>query len=166
MKYFLLLLLCMSLRLEAAGSDGPVLDVYENYGDFVLVEKSKVTRFVTPQSIHANGNFTIRIKRNPTAEPVVKAEPSQNDKIEARKLMYNANQAFFSGNFEKAWELVEQAEAKDPSFYRIKSMKASLLYRIGSKDLAVTLWQESLAINPDQPEIVDILKKTETELAR
>jgi len=163
MKALLWIMLGTASTLWAAESSEPVLDVYENYGDFVLVEKNKVTRFVTPQSLHANGNFSIRIKRAPAPE-TVKKEITQADRIEARKLMYSANQAFFAGNFEKAWELVEQAEVKDPSFFRIKSMKASLLYRIGSKDLAVALWQESLSLNPDQPEIIEILNKTAREL--
>ncbi|MBP9707194.1 MAG: hypothetical protein KBD78_06080 [Oligoflexales bacterium] len=150
---------------ESVKKSEKVLDVYENYGDLVLVEKNKVTKFITPKDIHANGSYVVRIKKIDDANNSIDEKTaSQEEKIEARRIMFQANQEFFNGNLDKAWDLIEQAEKLDKDFYRIKSMKGSLLYRIGSKDLAVAMWQESLALNPAQPEIVKMLQETQKEL--
>lgn len=150
---------------ESVKKSEKVLDVYENYGDLVLVEKNKVTKFITPKDIHANGSYVVRIKKIDDANNSIDEKTaSQEEKIEARRIMFQANQEFFNGNLDKAWDLIEQAEKLDKDFYRIKSMKGSLLYRIGSKDLAVAMWQESLALNPAQPEIVKLLQETQKEL--
>ena len=144
------------------------IDVYvSNGGEIVLHEKDKITRFITPKKLIMNGSYQVVIKREVKIEDqVALKEPTESEKIEARRIMYNANQAFFKGGIEKAWELIEKAEALDPDYYRIKSMKGSLLYKIGSKDLAISLWKQSLAINPNQPEIVAILNKAQKEVNR
>lgn len=142
------------------------LEVYENEEDLVLVEPNGPRRLVTPRNIHANGRYMIRMKK-PDSEVADAAlapkTPSQEDLVKARKHLFDANEAFFKGDLQKTWSLIDEAEKLDPGNYRIMSMKGSLLYRIGSKDLAVPLWEQSLAINPDQPEIRQILEKTVQE---
>ncbi len=143
------------------------LEVYENEEDLVLVEPNGPRRLVTPRNIHANGRYLIRMKK-PEVGAVAEAgsapkTPSQDDLVKARKHLFDANEAFFKGDLQKTWSLIDEAEKLDPGNYRIMSMKGSLLYRIGSKDLAVPLWEQSLAINPDQPEIRQILEKTVQE---
>ncbi len=140
------------------------LDVIDNQGDLILIEKDKKTRYITPKEINSTGSFLVKIQRERAKEEEARKAPTQDEKIEARKLMFEANQAFFKGEFQKVWDLIDQAENLDPEFYRIKSMKGSLLYRIGSKDLAVSLWQESLKVNPDQPDIIELLQNTQKEL--
>lgn len=140
-------------------------EAFFNNGTLVLVEDGKVTRFIAPKAFAESGRFQIKIPR-PAAAPVAaapaaSAERPLADRIEARRIMNEANQAFFNGETAKTWELVAKAEALDPSFFRIKTMKGSLLYKIGSVDLAREIWQESLAQNPEQPEIVEKLKSME-----
>jgi Flp pilus assembly protein TadD len=82
-----------------------------------------------------------------------------DQKVKAQKLLFQANQQFIRGNITKTWELVDQAKRLDPAHYRIKTMEGSLLYRMGSKDLAFDRWGESLKQNPDQPELLAIMKE-------
>jgi hypothetical protein len=154
----------------AAGSAGKVRaaeadhkensEVFVNHGSVVLMEQDKTTKFITPKELLAHGRFEIRIKRpKPVeAQPEVIPAPTLSERIEARRIMHEANQAYFSGDIAKSWDLIAQAEKLDPDFYRIKTMKGSLLYKIGSTDLAVEIWTESLAQNPDQPEIVHTIE--------
>lgn len=143
-------------------------EVFYDRGDLVLVEGEDVTRFITPRILSEYGRFQLKIHRPKPKSPDVEELPAERalaDRIEARRIMHEANQAFFKGEIARAWELVAQAETLDPSFYRIKTMKGSLLYKIGSKDLAMEVWRESLAQNPDQPEIVLVLKGIAAENA-
>ena len=146
-------------------------DVYVNDGNIVLEEDGKITQYIAPKRLLDNGRFQIRINR-PKAEvitdPQEVAASTLSDRIEARKIMHDANQAYFKGEIAKTWELVAQAEKLDPNFYRVITMKGSLLYKIGSTELAVEVWMESLAQNPNQPEIAklieSILNKTGSKL--
>lgn len=156
---------CSASGLYAADPVTPKsLDVIDNQGDLILIEKDKKTRYITPKEMSTTGSFLVKIQRQAPEEEAARKAPTQDEKIEARKLMFEANQAFFKGEFQKVWDLIDKAENLDPEFYRIKSMKGSLLYRIGSKDLAISLWQESLKVNPDQPDIIEMLQNTQKEL--
>lgn len=145
--------------------DGPkkVGEVYLNQGNLVLEEDGKITKFITPSALSEHGRFQVRIKRPkaavlPDAVPEPTVEPATlSQRIEARRIMNDANAAFFKGDVTKAWDLVVQAENLDPTFYLIKTMKGSLLYKIGSTDLALEVWNESLTQNPDQPEIRQLM---------
>ena len=145
--------------------DGPkkVGEVYLNQGNLVLEEDGKITKFITPSALSEHGRFQVRIKRPkaavvPDAVPESTVEPATlSQRIEARRIMNDANAAFFKGDVTKAWDLVVQAEKLDPTFYLIKTMKGSLLYKIGSTDLALEVWNESLTQNPDQPEIRQLM---------
>jgi lipopolysaccharide biosynthesis regulator YciM len=149
---------------QSASSTG--IEVFQSYGDLVVREGAEQRRLIIPSEMRSHPRFVIRTKRSNEALALTnpQREPSTEDKVNARKVMYQANQAFFKGEIEKAWQLVEEAENLDPDFYRIKSMKGSLLFKIGSKELAVDLWRDSLTKNPDQPEIRAMLEKTEKEL--
>jgi tetratricopeptide (TPR) repeat protein len=138
------------------------IKVYENYGDLVIKNGAKQQKLIIPPQMKNHSRFLIRAK--PEGGKLGGVASSTESKIEARRIMYQANQAFFKGEIEKTWDLIEQAEKLDPEFYRIKSMKGSLLYRIGSKDLAAELWKDSLEKKPDQPEIRALLEKTLKEL--
>ena len=140
----------------------PEKEAFFNNGELVLEEDGKVTRFVTPREFADSARFVLRIKREKKEEPIPVVEetpPSLAERIEARKIMHEANQAYLKGELERTWELVAAAEQLDPDFYRIKTVKGSLLYKIGSRELAIEIWQESLRQNPDQPEIVQMIKK-------
>ena len=137
-------------------------EVYLNQGNLVLEEEGKITKFITPRALSEHGRFQVRIARPKAAVPEVLPEAPKepanlSQRIEARRIMNDANAAFFKGDVTKAWDLVVQAETLDPSFYLIKTMKGSLLYKIGSTDLALEVWNESLAQNPDQPEIKQLM---------
>jgi hypothetical protein len=137
-------------------------EVYLNQGNLVLEEDGKITKFITPSALPEHGRFQVRISRPKAVLPEVLPEAPQepatlSQRIEARRIMNDANAAFFKGDVTKAWDLVVQAENLDPSFYLIKTMKGSLLYKIGSTDLALEVWNESLAQNPDQPEIRQLM---------
>ncbi len=140
----------------------PSRDVYVNQGDLVLEEDGKVTKFIAPQKLMDHGRFEIKINRPKVEEneatPVEVAAASLADRIEARRIMHDANQAYFKGEIAKTWELVAQAEKLDPTYYRVITMKGSLLYKIGSTKLAVEVWMESLAQNPNQPEIAKLIE--------
>ena len=149
---------------SAFGQDAPKKagEVYLNQGNLVLEEDGKITKFITPSALSEHGRFQVRISRPkavvPDAQPVAPVEPATlSQRIEARRIMNDANAAFFKGDVTKAWDLVVQAENLDPTFYLIKTMKGSLLYKIGSTDLALEVWNESLAQNPDQPEIKQLM---------
>lgn len=135
-------------------------DVFINHGSIILMENDKATRFITPKALMNHGRFQIRIKRPQEQEANVAAapQPTLSERIEARRIMHEANQAYFNNDLTKSWELVAKAEQLDPDFYRIKTMKGSLLYKIGSVDLATEVWNESLTQHPDQPEIVQTLQ--------
>lgn len=148
---------------QGVEAGGP--EVFVNHGDLVLSEDGKMTKFITPRILMENGRFQVRIKR-PVAEPKQEAElpaveVSLTDRIEARRIMHDANQAFFDGEIAKTWDLVARAESLDPTYFRIKTMKGSLLFKIGSTDLALEVWRDSLAQNPDQPEILQVIKSIE-----
>lgn len=144
----------------AVAEEAATNEVFVNHGSVVLMENDTITKFVTPKVLLEHGRFEIRIKRPKKVEVVPEAAPipTLSERIEARRIMHDANQAYFGGDIQKSWELVARAEQLDPSFYRIKTMKGSLLYKIGSVDLALEVWQESLAQNPNQPEIVQTLQ--------
>ncbi len=151
---------------KATASSATSLEVYENNSDLVLVEPEGPRKLVAPKKLQSNGRYIIRMKKD-AAMPVVEdkaKEPTQEELISARKYLFDANEAFFKGDLQRAWALIDEAEKLDPENYRIKSMKGSLLYRTGSKDLAIPLWEQSLATNPDQPEIRKILEKSKEEL--
>lgn len=147
---------------EEAGKN----EVFINHGSIVLMENDAITKFITPKLLMEHGRFEVRIKR-PKAEAAPEALPAAtlSERIEARRIMHDANQAYFAGDIAKSWELVTQAEQLDPTFYRIKTMKGSLLYKIGSVDLALEVWQESLLQNPNQPEIVQTLQAIKSRSA-
>jgi len=138
-------------------------EVYLNQGHLVLEEDGKITKFITPRALSDHGRFQVRIVR-PKADlpaeplPTEPVEPATlSQRIEARRILNDANAAFFKGDVTKAWDLVVQAEKLDPTSYLVKTMKGSLLYKIGSPDLALEIWHESLAQNPDQPEIRQLM---------
>ncbi len=139
-----------------------VLEAYFNNNAVVLEEEGEITKFITPKLLSDHGNFQIRISRPKALPEEPKKVITLGDKIEARRIMHEANQTFFNGEIAKTWELVAQAEDLDPDYYRIKTMKGSLLYKIGSKNLALEVWMESLAQNPDQPEILAVIKGQKT----
>jgi hypothetical protein len=159
---FLLSSLCSTLS-HAQDVEKKAGEVYLNQGDLVLEEDGKITKFITPSALSEHGRFQVRIVRPKAALPPEKApeapvEPANlSQRIEARRILNDANAAFFKGDVTRAWDLVVQAENLDPTSYLIKTMKGSLLYKIGSTDLAVEVWNESLAQNPDQPEIRQLL---------
>lgn len=142
------------------------LEVYESSNDLVLVEPEGPRKLVAPRKLQTNGRYIIRMKKDAPLAAVEEKpkQATQEELIKARKYLFDANEAFFKGDLQKAWSMIDEAEKLDPENYRIKSMKGSLLYRTGSKDLAIPLWEQSLAINPDQPEIRRILEKSKEEL--
>ena len=149
--------LCISslLALEAYATEKK--DVYYNAGSIVIEDSTGIRKFITPKALIEHGNFNIKIERERIEPEEIPAAVSLKDKIEARRIMYEANQTFFNGEIAKTWDLVKEAEALDPTYYRIKTMKGSLLYKIGSRDLAEKVWLESLEQNPDQPAILSVL---------
>lgn len=157
-----ILLLSLPIQISPASAEEAAAtnEVFVNNGSVVLMENDTITKFITPKELLENGRFEIRIKRPKPVEVVAEElpAPTLSERIEARRIMHDANQAYFAGDIQKSWELVAKAEELDPTFYRIKTMKGSLLYKIGSVDLAQEVWQESLAQNPNQPEIVQTLQ--------
>lgn len=145
------------------------LEVYENLNDIVVVEPKGPKRLVTPKKLHANGRYLIRIKKPepvaeaPTPEPAPAKEANLDERTRAAKLLFDANAAFFKGDIETAWNNIDEAEKLEPNNVRIKNMKGSILYKVGSKELAIPVWEQSLAINPDQPEIRQMLEKSKEE---
>lgn len=146
---------------NAVKQEKPKTIAYLNHDRIVLEEEEKITKFFTPKELLNHGRFQVRIKKPKEIVPEgqERPQPTMADKIEARRLMHVANQAYFKGEVSKAWELVEKAEALDPDFYRIKTMKGSLLYKIGSVDLAKEIWMKSLEQNPNQPEIIKVINQ-------
>lgn len=144
----------------------PAVSVTKSDGDLVLVEKKGTTRLITPSTMFKRGRFSVRVPR-PKAVVESPAEvklktPSVTDRVNAQKYLFAANQAFFDSELDKAWALVDRAEQLDPTDHRIMNMKGSLLYRTGSKDLAVALWKQSLKARPDQPDIKKMLETAST----
>lgn len=146
----------MVCPLNAASNIG----VYENNGDLVVSEGEIQQKLLIPSIMKTKSRFQIRIKKSDTTQLSNLGEPSLDAKVEARRIMFKANQAFFSGDLEKTWELIDQAEKLDPGYYRIRNMKGSLLYKLGSRDVARELWKTSLEINPEQPDIKALLDNT------
>lgn len=138
-------------------------------GSIVLMEDDKITKFITPRQLTAAGSFEIVVKRGGNAvagERAPGAEPTEAERIEARRIMYKANQAFFKGDIEGTWDLVEQAEKLDPNYARVLSMKGSLLYKIGSVGLAKYLWNKSLQMDPNQEDIREALRQADRAAGR
>ena len=145
-------------------------EVYVNNGSLVLEENGEVTQFIVPKKLLDNGRYEIRVDRAVAEQTKSSKEniaTTLSDRIEARRIMHDANQAYYKGEIAKTWDLVARAEKLDPKFYRVITMKGSLLYKIGSTELAAEVWQKSLEQNPNQPEIANliekILKKTATK---
>jgi hypothetical protein len=165
MNYFKQIVMSGSLLWSSAlvgGAQKPAPEVYINNGNLVLEENGKVTQFIIPKKLLDNGRYQIRVKR-PAVEknqpPKETLATTLSDRIEARRIMHDANQAYYKGEIAKTWDLVAKAEKLDPKFYRVITMKGSLLYKIGSEELAAEVWQKSLQQNPDQPEIAKLIDK-------
>lgn len=156
----------VTASLAGAQANSGLRKVYLNEGHIVLEENGVITKFFTPKRLVENGQFSVRIK-NPPADTknnnVDLSKITLDDKIEARRIMHEANQTYFDGKIAKTWELVEKAENLDPTYYRIKTMKGSLLFKIGSAELAREVWQESLQQNPNQPEIVAAIRRMDSK---
>lgn len=137
----------------------------KNHGRAILLHADQehgVERITPPHNIYSIGRLELRVAR-PGAKPQAKTETAVSlaDKVKARRLLTEANQAFFRGDLPRSWQLIDQAEGLNPHDHKILSMKGSLLFKTGSKDLAVQLWQSSLQQNPNQPDIAALLKQVQ-----
>ena len=153
------------------------ISVYEDEGTIVVTTPDGVRRLVGAKDLIDRQVYDIKLEPDPfvaakrdkaadtkaqsereTAkngadEPPSKDAPTLADKARVSRLLFEANTHFYKGEFHLAWGLVDEAEAIDPKSYQVLTMKGSLLFQAGAKDLAVQYWQESLAVNPDQKEV-------------
>ncbi|MEK7691741.1 MAG: hypothetical protein AAB425_12045 [Bdellovibrionota bacterium] len=71
----------------------------------------------------------------------------------ADSLLVKANTAYKQGKYDQAMDFLDEASALDPSNSLILTMKGSVFFVLGWKDLAEKYWKESLVLNPDQPDL-------------
>ena len=147
------------LESESPKTKSPV-EVIEGRSEIIVYKDGTSRSFIVSPKLLESSRYLIKIgKEKDETGTISSLNISMADRVQAQKLLFKANQHFIKGQITKTWELVDAAKKLDPSHYRIKTMEGSLLYQMGSKDLAMTRWQQSLKQNPDQPELVAILKE-------
>ena len=136
------------------------LEIVEGKSEIVVYQNGRARTLIVPPRLLESSRYFIKLAKDDKVEGELSAgQISMNQRVKAQKLLYQANQQFIKGNITRTWALVDEAKQLDPNHYRIKTMEGSLLYKMGSKDLAFSRWEESLKQNPDQPELMAILKE-------
>jgi len=65
-----------------------------------------------------------------------------------------AAQAFFNiGQYEKALTILDKAVAQHGSDIQLLDLIGDCYFKLGKKEEALAVWQKSLEINPEQPEV-------------
>ena len=156
---------------EATSADD--IKVYEDEGAVVIITPNGVRKLVGTKSLIENDAYDIVLEADPFATkaansaakmatesakspPAPKPSPaplSLADQARVSRLLYEANTHYYKGELHRAWQLIDDAEEIAPKSYSVLTMKGSLLFHAGNKDLAVKYWQESLEQNPDQKDV-------------
>lgn len=138
------------------------IEVVEGKSEIIVYQNGKARTLIVPPQLIDSSRYFIKLAKDTATDGELSAgQTSMDERVKAQKLLYEANQQFIKGNITKTWEMVDKAKQLDPNHYRIKTMEGSLLYQMGSKDLAFTRWQESLKQNPDQPELLAVMKEAQ-----
>ncbi len=138
-------------------------------GDYlVIVRQGEAKRFYLPTELKGNKDFTLQIDEtnHPDAEQAKgsdskKREPAKNTQPNHGLMIARAKALYKAGKVNQALELLNLGEVSFPDSAQMKSMKGSLLYYLGRLDEAKTAWKESLALNPQQPELNRFIEKAE-----
>jgi len=64
-----------------------------------------------------------------------------------------AQAAFSLGQYEKALTVLDKAVARHGSDIQLLDLIGDCYFKLGKKEEALAVWQKSLEINPDQPEL-------------
>lgn len=143
------------------------LEVIEGKSEIVVYQNGKARTLIVPPRMLESSRYFIKLADDDlNGSDLAVGQTTMDQRVQAQKLLFQANQEFIQGNVSRTWELVDKAKQLDPSHYRIKTMEGSLLYRMGSKDLAFKRWGESLQQNPDQPELLAIMKEANRKEAK
>ncbi len=74
-------------------------------------------------------------------------------------LLFKANFYYNEGQFDKSFDILDEAEKDFPSSEEVKTMKGSLFYVLGAPELAISKWEESIEINPEQEGLKKFLER-------
>ena len=157
--------------------------IYKKEKDIIVKGNEQREQFVLPETFKNASRYNIIIpaKKKKVAEkkveevekklkekPAVKEEDSkrvvasqgkETFKPDLPTLLLEANDLYHKKKYKRLLSILNRAEKFYPKNSHIKTMKGSLFYSLGWKDLATQNWKNSLDIEPNQPEVRMYMEK-------
>ena len=152
--------------------------VYKKEDDVVVKTNEQREQFVLPNEFRNTHKFSVIIPQVKKEEPSKEGEGENSAKDkggedEKRKLasspeepkpdlatlLMKANYFYHQKKYKKLLSVLNKAENFYPKASRVKTMKGSLFYSLGWKDLANEQWTNSLNIQPNQPAVRKYMQK-------
>jgi tetratricopeptide (TPR) repeat protein len=136
-------------------SDGNLLQVGSPYGSHLYFLDANISQFSSYQvEIPLNDLKPNKNNLDHGSGPQDR-DPSQLENTD--QLVLKANELYNRGKFKEAADYVEELLRRDPKHVRGWIMKGSLMHALGQKDLARKSWQQALELEPNNPQIKNIL---------
>lgn len=141
--------------------------VKEENNSLIVGVDGHLVHYFLPIDMEDASNYTILIPRKEFTDykdihnqvwsnkihdfnPVIMKDKILEDLEKKIKL---ANKEYNKKNYALTLVILNDAEIIDPFNFQIKKMKGSIYYKLGDYPAALKYWNESLVINPLQPEI-------------
>lgn len=86
------------------------------------------------------------------------AEASLSE-AQSTTFLIRARQAYFNGDYDRALEQILRSIEQNPNNPQAYAMLGSLYYTVDWKQLALKYWEKSLTLDPDNPEIQELVFK-------
>jgi predicted Zn-dependent protease len=160
-----LFLLLVIMPIGSFADDKYGYEFYEKDGDLIIIDRTENRSFKF-KNIKTYDNFRVRVgslkSHRDKEQPQTKEEKAavdlqeQGKKVDAQ--LREANQLYFKGQFQKCLQTLQEIEALSPNDYQIKTMMGSVYFKLNDQMKAKEYWQNSLKLNPAQPELVEKLK--------
>ena len=137
--------------------------VYEKDNSVAVKINEQREQFVLPDELKDSTHFSIVIpqkkeKNKEDSEREV-ANEWKEPKPDLATLLMEANHLYQKRKYKQLLSLLNKAEKFYPKVHRFKTMKGSLFYSLGWKDLARQQWNDSLGLEPNQPRVRKYIDK-------
>ena len=154
--FFILFLVLFSAPCLYAG-----IVVYEKDEGVTVKVNERRENFVLPNELKNASRFSIIIPQKEEDKKKEGKDDLERDPASFQKmpkpdlatLLMQANHFYHKKEYKKLLSVLNKAEKFYPKAHRVKTMKGSLFYSLGWKDLAEQQWKSSLDLEPNQPSV-------------
>ncbi|SMF00046.1 hypothetical protein [Pseudobacteriovorax antillogorgiicola] len=145
-----------------------IKEIYENNGEMIIETEKGVHRIKIDDALKNESSYDIKLhERNfidDESQFILRRELSLKEKTKLTRLLFNAKSDYSKRNFEKSLKQVDEALDIDPWNFELFNMKGSIMYMMGSPELALKYWQKSILINENQEKLKSTIAKVESEI--